>query len=67
MAAKERARSYPDDLLCIAIDCSDQPSYATPYFRQETKETYKGWKMRLKLIGALVSGRMRMLYTLGNN
>ena len=68
MAAKERARLYPDELLCIAIDGSDQSSYATtPYFRQDPKESCKGWKMRLKLIEALVSGRMRMFYTVGNN
>ena len=46
MAANERARLYPDELLCVAIDGSDQSSYATPYFRQDSKESCKGWKMR---------------------
>lgn len=45
MAAKERAKANPDKLLCIAIDGSDQSSYATPYVRQETKDTSKGWKV----------------------
>lgn len=67
MAAKMRAITNPEDLLTIAIDGSDQSSYAMPYFLQETKETVKGWKMRMKLIGALVTGRMCMFYTIGSN
>ena len=45
-------------MLVIAIDGSDYSSYAAPSFRQETKDTSKGWHMRMKLIGALVTGRM---------
>lgn len=67
LQAKERARDEPQSLLCIAIDGSDQSSYAAPYFRQETKDTSKGWKMRMKLIGALGTGRMCMFYTILSN
>lgn len=67
MNAKVIACSNPGLLLCIAIDGADQSAFATPYFCQETKETVKGWKLRMKLIGALVSGRMCMFYTLGSN
>lgn len=34
---------------------------------QETKDTAKGWKMRLKLIGALVNGRLCHFFTIGSN
>lgn len=67
MAAKMLACANPLELLCIAIDGADQSAFATPYFCQETKDSVKGWKMRMKLIGALVSGRMCMFYTLGSN
>lgn len=67
VTAKERAKANPDDLVCIAIDGSDQSSYATPYFRQGTKNSVKGWKMKTKLIGALVTGRMCKFYTLAIN
>lgn len=67
MMAKMVACATPHQLLCIAIDGADQSAFATPFFCQETKDTVRGWKMRLKLIGALVSGRMCMFYTLGTN
>lgn len=67
MIAKLKAKSTPDEILTIAIDGSDQSSYATPYFRQETKDSCKGWKMRMKLIGALVTGRMLMFFTIASN
>lgn len=67
MMAKMIACTSPLVLLCIAIDGADQSAYSTPYFCQETKDTVKGWKPRLKLIGALVSGHMCMFYTLGSN
>lgn len=67
MSAKELAKSDPDKILVIAIDGADQQQYALPYFRQMTKDTAKGWKMRTKLIGALVTGRMMMFYTLASN
>lgn len=65
--AKMLACTNPLALLCIAIDGADQSAFATPYFCQETKDSVKGWKMKMKLIGALVSGRMCMFYTLGTN
>lgn len=34
MAAKLRALQTPQELLCIAIDGSDQSSYSVPYFKQ---------------------------------
>lgn len=64
MAAKMLACANPQELLCIAIDGADQSAFATPYFCQETKDSVKGWKMRMKLIGALVSGRMCMFFRL---
>lgn len=67
MGAKAFACSNPSLLLCIAIDGADQSAFATPYFCQETKESVRGWKLRMKLIGALVSGRMCMFFTLGSN
>ena len=67
MAAKMLACTDPMMLLCIAIDGADQSAFATPYFCQETKESVRGWKLKMKLIGALVSGRMCMFYTLGSN
>lgn len=67
MAAKMLACTDPLVLLCIAIDGADQSAFATPYFCQETKDSVRGWKLRMKLIGALVSGRMCMFYTLGSN
>lgn len=67
MAAKVLACTDPSELLCIAIDGADQSAFATPYFCQETKESVRGWKQRMKLIGALVSGRMMMFFTLGSN
>lgn len=45
----------PSKLLVIVIDGSDRSSYTTTYFSQVTKGTYRGWRMRLKLIGALVT------------
>lgn len=67
MTAKMLACTDPLALLCIAIDGADQSAFATPYFCQESKETVKGWKLKMKLIGALVSGRMCMFFTLGSN
>lgn len=67
MAAKLRACTDPLMWLCMAIDGADQSAFATPYFCQETKDTVKGWKLRMKLLGCLVSGRMCMFYTLGSN
>ena len=67
MAAKQLALTHPDKLLCIAIDGSDQSSYAMPYLPQETKNTCKGWKMRMKLIGSLVTGRCCHFFTLAAN
>ena len=46
MQAKAFALENPDKLLVIAIDGSDQSSYATPYFSQATKDSCKGWKKR---------------------
>lgn len=34
---------------------------------QETKDTCKGWKLRMKLIGALVTGRLCHFFTIGSN
>lgn len=34
MAAKLLAMERPNELLCIAIDGSDQSSYSVPYFKQ---------------------------------
>lgn len=34
---------------------------------QETKNTCKGWKLRMKLIGALVTGRLCNFFTIGSN
>ena len=67
MEAKKRAIENPESLLVIAIDGSDQSSYGIPYFCQETKNTAKGYKMRMKLIGALVTGRLMHFCTLGSN
>ena len=67
MNAKARAMANPDEILAIVIDGSDQSSYATPYFSQVTKEGCKGWRMRLKLIGALVTGRLLQFFTLASN
>ena len=67
MMAKALSRLNPLALLVIAIDGSDQSSYATPYFSQVTKDSCMGWRMRLKLIGALVSGRLLHFFTLGSN
>lgn len=67
MAAKMLACTEPSMLLCIAIDGADQSALAIPYFCQETKESVTGWEIRMKLIGALVSGRMCVFYTLGSN
>lgn len=55
MAAKEQAKTVPDSILTIAIDGADLQRFAIPFFRQLTKDTAKGWKMRTKLIGMLVS------------
>lgn len=67
MNAKARAVANPNEILVIAIDGSDQSSYATPYFSQVTKESCKGWRMRLKLIGSLVTGRLLQFFTLASN
>lgn len=67
MGAKMQACTEPSTLLCIAIDGADQSAFSTPFFCQETKESVRGWKMRLKLLGALVSGRMCMFFTLAAN
>ncbi|CAN0214085.1 unnamed protein product, partial [Pylaiella littoralis] len=49
MTAKMLACTDPLALLCIAIDGADQSAFATPYFCQESKETVKGWKLKMKL------------------
>eukprot|EP00752_Nemacystus_decipiens_P017096 g15312.t1 len=67
MQAKLLAITTPSAILVIAIDGSDQSSYSVPYFKQETKNTCKGWKMRMKLIGALVTGRLCHFFTIGSN
>ena len=67
MNAKARAMANPDEILAIVIDGSDQSSYATPYFSQVTRESCKGWRLRLKLIGALVTGRLLQFFTLASN
>ena len=67
MTAKKRAVNEPGEILVIAIDGSDQSSYATPYFSQSTKDTEKGWKLRWKLIGALVTNRLMNVCIIGSN
>jgi len=67
LKAKKVAVEDPASPLVIAIDGSDQSSYGIPYFCQETKTTAKGFKMRMKLIGALVTGRLMHFCTLLNN
>ena len=67
MTAKKRATNEPGEILVIAIDGSDQSSYATPYFSQSTKDTEKGWKLRWKLIGSLVKSRLMHGFTIGSN
>ncbi|CAM9506744.1 unnamed protein product, partial [Ascophyllum nodosum] len=67
MDRKQVAVATPHKLLCVAIDGSDQSSYALPFFPQETKDSARGWKVRLKLIGALVAGRSCHFFTLANN
>ncbi|CAN0386362.1 unnamed protein product [Pylaiella littoralis] len=67
MAAKEQAKTNPDSILVMAVDGADQQLFALPYFRQLTKDTARGWKMRTKLIGALVTGEMMMFFTLASN
>ena len=37
------------------------------FVQQETKDSARGWKVRLKLIGALVAGRSCHFFTLANN
>eukprot|EP00752_Nemacystus_decipiens_P012131 g10755.t1 len=59
MAAKALACAEPLMILCIAIDGADQSAFATPYFCQETKESVRGWKLKMKLIGALVENKNR--------
>ena len=46
MMAKALSRLNPLALLVIAIDGSDQSSYATPYFSQVTKDSCVGQKQR---------------------
>ena len=67
MTAKKRAMNEPGEILVIAIDGSDQSSYATPYFSQSMKDTEKGWKLRWKLIDALVTNRLMHFFTIGRN
>ena len=66
MTAKKRAVNEPGEILVITIDGSDQ-SYATPYFSQSTKNTEKGWKLRWKLIGALVTNRLMNVFIIARN
>ena len=65
--AKARAVANPNKSLVIAIHGSDQSFCATPYVSQVTKETCKEWRMRLKLIGALVTGRLLQSFVLASN
>ena len=67
MSAKFRARTNPGEILVVAIDGSDQSSYGIPYFTQSDKGTVRGWKLRLKLVGALVSGRLMQFFTIAKN
>ena len=67
MTTKKRATNEPGEILVIAIDGSDQSSYATPYFSQSTKDTEKGSKLTWKLIGALVTNRLMHVFIIGSN
>ena len=67
MCVKARAISHPEEILVITIDGSDHPSYATPCFSQVTMDSCSGWRMRLKLVGALVTGRLLHYFTFGGN
>ena len=67
MSAKFWARTNPEEVSVVAIDGSDQSSYGIPYFTQSDKGTVRGWKLRLKLVGALVSGRLMHFFTIANN
>ena len=58
------AKLDPANSLSIIIDGSDNGEYGFPYFYVKTKETSKGFKMKTKLIGALVHGRQLNVFTL---
>lgn len=66
MAAKERAKSRPDEIPIIAIDGSNQSPYAILYLKQYSDETVQDGKMRLKTIDALDSCRIIHFCMLSN-
>lgn len=67
MAAEAQAKSDPGSILVMAIDGAGLQRFAYPFFRQLTKEAAKGWRIRTKLIGALVTGWMMQFYTVASN
>ena len=50
------ATTYPNKCVSIIIDGSDMANYGLPFFYLKTKETIKGYKMQIKLIGVIVHG-----------
>ena len=65
MAAKFRARTNPGEIVVVVIDY--QSSYGFPYFAQSDNGTVWGWKLRLELVRALVSGTRMQFFTIANN
>ena len=48
--------TYPDKYVSLILDGSDMANYGLPFFYLKTKETTKGYKMQIKLIGVIVHG-----------
>ena len=53
---KLEAKENNSNKLSIIIDGSDFMRYGLPHFANPTKETSKGYKMQLKLMGVIIHG-----------
>ena len=51
-----QAKEYPEELMNITINGSDNGQCGFPYWAIKTKETDKGYKLKTKLYAALVHG-----------
>ena len=48
--------------MSIIIDGSDMACYGFPYFSKKSKESTKGYKIPMKLVGVIVHGIQTFVY-----